>query len=81
LHVEAGIPIWDVLALATTKAAERLDLRNTGRLEAGFTADIVFLEANPLDDIANVGRVDTVLARGRAYQARDLIEQARTVAE
>lgn len=45
LHVEAGIPVGDVLALATTKAAERLGLAGrTGLLEADFEADIVFLK-------------------------------------
>jgi imidazolonepropionase-like amidohydrolase len=81
LHVDAGIPIWDVLALVTATAAERLGLHETGRLASGYRADIVFLEANPLDDITHVGRVEAVVAGGRAYRARDLMTQARSLAE
>ncbi len=82
LHVAAGMPVWDVLALATTKAAELLGLAGrTGKIEANFEADIVFLEANPLDDIANVGRVETVIAKGRVINRENLIEQARSFAE
>jgi imidazolonepropionase-like amidohydrolase len=82
LHVRAGIPIWEVLALATTKAAERLGLGGrTGALRAGFDADVVFLDANPLDDITNTRRVVTVLVNGRAYQPEELMEQARRLAE
>jgi hypothetical protein len=82
LHVRAGIPIWEVLALATTKAAERLGLGGrTGALRAGFDADVVFLDANPLDDITNTRLVATVLLNGRAYQPEELMEQARRLSE
>jgi imidazolonepropionase-like amidohydrolase len=74
LHVQAGIPAWDVLRLATSGAAERLGMADSrGTLAAGFEADIVFLSSNPLDDIANVGDVDRVVQNGRAHRAAELV--------
>lgn len=77
LHVQAGIPASEVLRLATSGAAERLGMADErGALAPGFEADIVFLSADPLENIANVRDVDVVVQNGRAYRARDLIEMA-----
>jgi imidazolonepropionase-like amidohydrolase len=77
LHVEAGIPLWEVLRLATSGAAERLGMaERRGTIAPGFEADIVFLNRNPLDNIENVGDVDTVVQNGHAYKADNLIKMA-----
>jgi imidazolonepropionase-like amidohydrolase len=77
LHVQAGIPPWEVLRLATGGAAERLGMGELrGTLAPGFEADIVFLNGNPLENIENAGDVDTVVQNGRAYRAKELIEMA-----
>jgi hypothetical protein len=81
LHVQAGIPAWEVLRLATSGAAERLRLADrTGTLARGLEADIVFLNGDPLQNIENVGDVDTVVQNGRAYRAAELIEMTVTPA-
>ena len=36
-----------------------------GTIEVGKIADLVLLEANPLDDIGNVRRIATVIQAGR----------------
>ncbi|HXS78816.1 MAG TPA: amidohydrolase family protein, partial [Gammaproteobacteria bacterium] len=77
LHVQAGIPAWEVLRLATSGAAERLGMEDQrGTLARGMEADIVFLNGNPLENVENVGDVDTVVQNGRAYRAQELIELA-----
>jgi imidazolonepropionase-like amidohydrolase len=77
LHVQAGIPPWEVLRLATSGAAERLGMAESrGSIAPGREADIVFLNANPLANIENVRDVDTVVQNGRAYRAQALIEMA-----
>jgi imidazolonepropionase-like amidohydrolase len=82
LHVEAGIPAWDVLRLATSAAAERLGIgERTGTLAPGFEADIVFLNADPLENMENVGDVDTVVSDGRAYRTGELLEMAAALAQ
>ena len=75
LHVQAGIPAWEVLRLATSGAAERLGLAaRTGTLAPGLEADIVFLNSDPLQNIENVGDVDIVVQNGRAHRSKELIE-------
>jgi imidazolonepropionase-like amidohydrolase len=77
LHVQAGIPAWEVLQLATSGAAERLGMaERRGTLARGMEADIVFLNSDPLQSIASVRDVDTVVQNGRAYRAAELLEMA-----
>ena len=76
LHARAGIEPWDILALATTLNAEGLGIGNrTGSLKAGLEADVVFLNANPVDDVANVAEIDLVVSNGSAYRATELEER------
>lgn len=78
LHVQAGIPVWEVLALSTTRAAERLGLGAlTGALKVGLEADIVFLDRDPRRDISNVSQITMVVVDGKAYTAQDLVALAR----
>ena len=81
LHVQAGIPPWEVLRLATSGAAERLGMaERTGSIAPELEADIVFLSRNPLENIEYVRDVDTVVQNGRAYRAEALIEMASALA-
>ena len=63
--VDAGIPEMDVLVLATSKAAAfsgRGDV--SGAIRVGLAADLVLLDADPLQDIRNTERINTVILRG-----------------
>jgi imidazolonepropionase-like amidohydrolase len=65
LMVEAGIPIMDVLVAATRNGARAIGIEDThGTIEAGRVANLLVLEANPLDDIANTRRIAMVVKRG-----------------
>jgi imidazolonepropionase-like amidohydrolase len=73
LHVDAGIPIWDVLRLSTSRGAQRLGRgAASGRLEPGFEADLVFLNKDPLRDVMNIKEVHTVVTNGRAFGFEEL---------
>ncbi len=65
LLVDAGISEMDVLASSTRWAAEflRIDDR-LGTVEVGKIADLVLLDANPLDDIANTRSISHVIMAG-----------------
>ena len=66
LLVEAGLSPRDALYAATLGPARFLDIADsTGALRAGYTADLVLLEGNPLEDISNVRRISGVVLRGR----------------
>ena len=43
-----------------------------GTVEPGKLADLVLLEANPLEDISNTQRIRAVVADGRLYRRADL---------
>ncbi|MCD9032710.1 amidohydrolase family protein [Luteimonas sp. Y-2-2-4F] len=78
LHVQAGIPAWEVLRLATSGAAARLGIgERTGRLAAGMEADIVFLRANPAEDVRRVREVAAVVSDGRMHRFEDLVAPER----
>ncbi len=62
----AGLSAREVLISATSDAAHAIGLGSaTGRLEAGYGADILFVDGNPLTDLACLGEPALVLARGR----------------
>jgi imidazolonepropionase-like amidohydrolase len=61
--------------MATFDAAVFLkDERNSGTVEAGKRADLVLLDANPLENIENVRRINAVVIRGR-YLSRDTLNK------
>jgi imidazolonepropionase-like amidohydrolase len=73
LYVEAGMPPMAALQTATLNAARAMGLESdSGTIQPGKRADIVLLDANPLDNIANVRRVDKVITEGRMYDSRKL---------
>jgi imidazolonepropionase-like amidohydrolase len=58
----------EVIAMATTRAAAALGLGAvTGRLAAGYDADLIVVDGDPRADIAALGRLCRVIARGRDY--------------
>jgi imidazolonepropionase-like amidohydrolase len=66
LLVESGLTPMEALQAATSKAAEFLGLaKSTGTVQKGRWADLVLLDANPLEDIRNTRRIVAVIARGR----------------
>jgi imidazolonepropionase-like amidohydrolase len=63
-----GFRLADVLAMATTEAAAVLGVGAiTGRLAPGYEADLIVVHGDPLADIAVLGRLRRVIARGRDY--------------
>ena len=73
-HVEAGIPVWEALRMTTSSSAEILGIGDrTGQLKPGMEADIVFLHANPLDDVANVADVELTISNGQMFLFEELV--------
>jgi imidazolonepropionase-like amidohydrolase len=66
--VTLGFRPADVLAMATTEAAAALGVDAiTGRLAPGFDADVIVVGGDPSTDIAALGKLQRVIARGRDY--------------
>jgi tetratricopeptide (TPR) repeat protein len=73
LFVEAGLTPLQSLQTATLNPARffgRTD--ELGTIEKGKLADLVLLDANPLDDIENVRQIHAVIADGHLYRRADL---------
>jgi imidazolonepropionase-like amidohydrolase len=65
LLVAAGMTPGDVLKSATLRSPEWLGLdAQLGSIEVGKRADLVLLDANPLDDIQNTRRIAGVVIDG-----------------
>ena len=66
LLVQSGLTPMQALQAATRNAARFLKLQNSlGTIEQGKIADLVLLDADPLDDITNTRRISAVVANGR----------------
>jgi len=65
LLVEAGLSPVQALTLATSKAAELLNLSDRGVLRKGKNADIVVVDGDPATDIANLKRISAVWRLGK----------------
>jgi len=73
LHREAGIPVWDVLRMATSGAAELMGMGDrVGRIKEGYEADLVILEADPLADVRAVDQVNAVIINGKLLKPSEL---------
>ena len=62
--VASGMTPNEVIVAATSTSAALLGLTNAGLIAAGKSADFLVLEANPLDDITNTRRIESVYLRG-----------------
>jgi imidazolonepropionase-like amidohydrolase len=71
--VEAGLTPLAALQAATRNPARVLGLADSlGRIEPGKLADLLLLDANPLEDIRNTRKIRAVVADGRLYRRADL---------
>jgi hypothetical protein len=70
-----GMSNHDALRVATVLGAEAIGLaRDVGTLEGGKLADLLVLDANPLENIRNTNTLRYVMKNGRLYDAGTLDE-------
>ena len=74
LLVRAGLTPMQALSAATSVAATKVGVQATlGTIQAGKEADLVLLDADPLEDIANTRRISLVVKRGQPFDPADLV--------
>ena len=68
LLVKAGLTPMQALQAATSNPARFLGTeKDFGTIEEGKVADLVLLDANPLDDIANSRKISSVIYGGKLF--------------
>lgn len=73
--VESGLPPAAVLKAATLNNARALKQeKDLGSVEPGKLADLVLLNANPLEDINNIRKIDRVIRGGIVTEPKALLE-------
>lgn len=80
LLVQAGLTPIEALQAATRNAAEYLDrLDSLGTVEEGKMADLVLLEANPLEDIRNTQKINAVIFDGQLFEKAALEKKLQDI--
>ena len=70
-----GMEPMDVLRVGTIFGAEAIGLQqHIGSVEVGKLADLLILDANPLDDMRNTNTIRYVMKNGRVYEGDTLAE-------
>ena len=70
--VGAGFTPMEMILAATRESAKALRLDQLGTITAGKSGDFIVLDANPLDNIANVRKITAVYMRGQAVDRAGL---------
>lgn len=73
LMTEAGLSPLEALQTATINPAIFLGReKETGTVQEGKLADLVLLDANPLEDIGNIKKIYTVVSNGKLLERSNL---------
>lgn len=73
LFVKAGISPLEAIKAATIVPAKAMNLeQRLGTIEAGKLADLIVLDANPLEAISNIRRVKFVVKDGKMFDTAPL---------
>lgn len=81
--VAAGVTPQEALQTATKNAVEFFGRQDTGMIAAGRRADMVLLDADPSQEIANTRKISGVVLAGEFLQRKDLdalLEKSRAAA-
>lgn len=77
LLVKAGLTPMEALKTATLNPARYFGMEDElGSVEEGMWADLIILDANPLEDIRNTKKIHTVIKQGNIFDP-DRLEQIK----
>lgn len=70
---DAGMSAYDIVRSGTVNVGEYFKGQDTfGKVAAGQRADLILVDANPLENVANIGRQAGVMVRGRWLPAAEI---------
>ena len=64
--------------MTTSGNAALMGLPTTGRIAPGLEADLVFLRADPVQDVRHVREVELVASDGQSHRFDELVALAQT---
>ena len=77
----SGLSPLEVLQMTTLNGAQFLKRESTmGTVDEGKNADLVLLDANPIADVVNLGKISAVFLRGKYFSKDALEKQKKDVA-
>src|SRR6185295_13452051 len=74
LLTRLGLPPRQTLAAATSNFGEIFGWKNIGQVKAGYDADLLVLNANPLQDVENLKNIQHVILKGEILDREKLLE-------
>ena len=78
---DAGMKPYDILRSGSYNVGLYLKEKdNFGTIEVGKRADLILLDANPLEDIGNIARRSGVMVRGRWLSEREIQSRLEQIA-
>ena len=72
IFVRLGMTPMQAIISGTSAAAQILGLADLGLIKAGYSADLLILDNNPLSDIRNTRSINRVLLKGREINRNQL---------
>src|SRR5205823_10441372 len=78
LLVEAGLMPLEALRTATINPAEFFGMKDVGAIAPGMKANLILLDADPLENIANTKKISSVIMRGKLYTRVQLDDLLKT---
>lgn len=75
IFVRLGMSPMEAIISATSKPAQRLGLARLGLLKAGYSADFIVLDNNPLEDIRNTRSISAVYLNGNQINREQLSQE------
>ncbi len=76
---KSGMSNWKIIQASTINGAKVFDKeREFGTINIGKKANLVLLDANPIEDIQNVTKIHTVFNKGEIFTPNTLIKDSPT---
>ena len=75
LYKQAGLSNYQILKCATYNASKYFGAEKIGgSAEVGKKANLILLNANPLENIENIKQIEAVILNGKFYLQKDLVK-------
>ncbi|GJM12607.1 MAG: organophopsphate acid anhydrase [Pseudohongiella sp.] len=72
IFVRLGMTPMQAIVAATSEPAHRLGMQDLGLIQSGYSADLLILNENPLDDIRNTRSIHSVYLNGKLIDREGL---------